>query len=104
MRGEESPAIAGRIRALEERWGRPVMLRGVQHRNPLFRGRILRRPSGIIIEYHDSPAGYFWHYQTIEELLAHLEQGHIGAVFYEGDIQYTDASLLRPDTTKQPDE
>ncbi len=88
MSGLESPAIARRVAEAEDAIGRRIVLRGTRHRNRKFRGRIAVRPTCVLVEYRDDTAGYFWHYQIIEELLDHLLQGRLNVVVYEGDIQY----------------
>lgn len=37
----------------------------------------------VLVEYRDDVAGYFWHYDIIEELLEHLEQGRLSVVLHE---------------------
>jgi len=101
--GTESPAIRRRIACLEDRLGKAVVIRGVRHRNRSFRGRILSRPGCFVVEYRDDIAGYFWHYEIIEELLNHLEHSRCNVVVYEGDIQYTDVSPNSPCNMRTPE-
>ncbi len=89
----ESTTITRWVASLEQACGKRIVLRGVRVPNPRFRGRIVERPGGIVVEYHDDTAGYFWHYGIIEELLGHLARGRSNVVLYEGDIQYADVPL-----------
>lgn len=96
MKSSESAAINRRVADLERITGKPIIIRGTRLRNPLFRGRIVERSGCIIVEYRDDVAGYFWHYEIIEELLSRLEEGRRNVVLYEGDIQYTDVQPRSP--------
>ena len=87
MRTPEPPAIANRIARIERALGKPVLTRGVRWPDKLLRGRIEERDSCILVEYRDSKAGYFWHYDILEELLALLEQGLRSVVLYDEETQ-----------------
>ena len=92
MNSNESPTIMRRLGRLGRAMGKPLVLRGVRLWDTSFRGRILEKPDRIILEYRDDTAGYFWHYEIIEELLDHVAQNHTDVVLHEGDIRHADAS------------
>lgn len=83
MSGAESAAIRRRLARAERLRGKPVVLRGMHPDEPGLKGRICERPSHLLVEYADAPAGYFWHYQTIEDLLDHVERGATNLTVYE---------------------
>ena len=64
-----------RIRRVEQRVGKPIILRGVRDPDSLWRGRLTGRPSHVLLEYRDDVVGFFWHHDIIRELLDLLEQG-----------------------------
>jgi len=64
-----------RVRALEQRLGQRLILRGVRDPDPLWRGRISWRPGYVLLEYRDATPGFFWHHDIIRELLDLVEQG-----------------------------
>ena len=43
--------------------------------HPKLRGRIRENEAEVIIEYHDSTPGFFWHIDGMEHLLTRLERG-----------------------------
>ena len=69
-----------RVRGMERRLGKRLILRGVRDPDPLWRGRLTERPSHFLLEYRDATVGFFWHHDIIRELLDRLEQGQTEAV------------------------
>jgi len=69
------PALEHKRRRAERALGVPVRIRGVRTRHPSFRGRAVRRPGCVIVEYQVAAAGYFWHVPIIEEILDRLAAG-----------------------------
>lgn len=97
MRGVESPVIAARIARLEKRLGLRVVVRGVRSPDPAFRGRLRRVPGAVVVEWRDDTAGYFWHYDILEQLLGHLERGCVSLTLRDGEAPSPDvpAQILR---------
>ena len=60
---------------LSGRIGRPVIVRGVETDNPRFRGRLSANSRRLLVEIQTSQHGYFWDYDTIEELFALATRG-----------------------------
>ncbi len=76
MSAEDLPEkLRRRIRLAEERVGRRIIVRGAKWPDPTLRGRVSQRAGAIVIEYRDDVAGYFWHFDIINELLDHVVQG-----------------------------
>lgn len=81
---EELPGRVEEQRAaVEERLGRPVVVRGVQTPDPNFRGRLRVEPGRVVVEYQISEYGYFWHIPIIEQLLARALEGECSVVLTE---------------------
>ena len=87
MRSPEPPAIADRVARIERTLGKRVLLRGVRWPDALLRGQIEDRPACVLVQYRDDAAGYFWHYDILEELLDLLEQGQRRLVLYDEEIR-----------------
>ncbi len=56
-------------RRLEQRLGATIEVRGMKPPEPRIRGRIRRRGSHVIVEYHEGTPGYFWHVEIVNYLL-----------------------------------
>jgi len=69
------PALEPKRRRAEQALGLPVRVRGVRTRDRSFRGRAVRRPGCVVVEYQVAAAGYFWHVPIIEEILDRLACG-----------------------------
>lgn len=97
MRDAESPVIAARIARLEKRLGLRVVVRGVRSPDPTFRGGLRRIPGAVVVQWRDDTAGYFWHYDIIEQLLGHLERGCVNLTLRDGEAPSADvpAHILR---------
>jgi len=93
MPSRAEPGLRQRVRAVERAAGRRIVLRNVRTSDPSFRGRIVRRPGYIVLEYRDDQPGYFWHVAIIEELLRLVELGAGSLTLYEGDRQYVEVPL-----------
>lgn len=74
-----------RLKQLEWRLGKRIVLRGVRDPDPLWRGRLTERPSHILLEYRDATGGFFWHHDIIRELLDLLEQGQTDVTLRDED-------------------
>jgi hypothetical protein len=103
VRAAESPAILREVAALEGQIGRRIALRAVREPDPSFRGRISERPGYLLVEYRDDTAGYFWHYDIIEELLRHLSRGSRSVMLCEGEIGYSHDSSRRMGAVQAPE-
>lgn len=97
MKGAESPVIAARIARLEKRLGLRVIVRGMRTTDPGLRGRLRRVPGAVVVEWRDETAGYFWHYDILEQLLGHLERGCVSLTLRDGEAPSVDvpAQTLR---------
>jgi hypothetical protein len=95
--------IDERIRRIEARTGKRVLLRAVRARNPAFRGRVSEKGARFVLEYRDETAGYFWDHDIIRELLACIEKG-IGktVTLYDGDVQYVEIPRRRARKGNRP--
>jgi hypothetical protein len=62
---------------LERRLGRPVIVREVRTGDPAFRGRLRRRAGAVILEYQVAQSGFFWHADTVQELLRRAAAGEV---------------------------
>lgn len=82
--------LDARIRQVEERLGRPLVIRTVRVEDPGFRAQVRVLGSAVIIEYVEELPGYFWGYELLEQLLDHLEAGGGSATFREGDLGHAD--------------
>ena len=69
------PPLEAKRRVLSELLCRPVVVRGIQTPDPLFRGRLTVEPGRVLIEHQVAQAGYFWHIPIIEELLDRAAAG-----------------------------
>ena len=86
-----------RVKQLEERLGKRLIVRSVRTPEEGFRGRVEVGPSTVLIEYQEDVPGYFWGYELLEELLDYVEEGRPSAVIYEGGVQYVPASMAELD-------
>ena len=86
-------ALEDRIREVEARTGKPIVVRGVRSDEPDFRGRLIARKGYYVVEYRDNVPGYFWHVPIIEELLRLIEQGQGSITLLEGNRQFMDVPL-----------
>jgi len=77
------PPLEAKRRALSELLRRPVVVRGIQTPDPLFRGRLTVEPGRVLIEYQVAQAGYFWHIPIIEEMLDRAAAGETTAELRE---------------------
>jgi hypothetical protein len=95
--------IDQRIRRIETRTGKRVLLHPVQARNPAFRGRVSERGAHFVVEYRDENPGYFWDRDIVRELLTCIEKG-IGktVTLYDGDVQYVEIPLRRARKGNRP--
>ncbi len=91
-----------RIRRLEERLAKRLIIRSVRTPEQGFRGRVEIGAHSILIEYREDTPGYFWGYELLEELLEHVEQGRPSAIIYEGGIQYVPTSLAALGQVEEP--
>lgn len=82
--------LDARIRQVERRLGRPLVIRAVRWDEPGLRARVRVGASAVIIEYVEELPGYFWGYELLEALLAHVECGGGSATFCEGDLERAD--------------
>lgn len=64
-----------RVQALEKQLGVTIVLRPLHSPDPAFRGRISRHGNRVVLEYRDRVPGFFWHYDILRELFAHVEAG-----------------------------
>ena len=87
MNSPEPPAISRRVARIERALGKRVVLRGVRWPDTSLRGRIEDRSNCVLVQYRDDTAGYFWHYDILEELLGLLEQGLLRVLLYDEDIR-----------------
>ncbi len=76
-----------RLRDLQARLGKAILVRGVHAPEPEFRGRIIERPRHIVIEYRDDNPGYFWDQDLLAELVEYLEQGRVNVTLLENDLE-----------------
>ena len=90
MRSAESPVIAARVARLEKLLGLRILVRGVRFSDPSFRGRLRRVPGAVVVEWRDDTAGYFWHYDILEQLLGHLERGCVSLTLRDGEAPSVD--------------
>jgi len=91
-------ALEQRIKAIEARVGKRIILRGLRVPGGRFRGRIMERARYIVVEYRDTLPGFFWHYSLIEELLDCIEQGRGSVTLFDGNVQY----ISGPPPHRQP--
>jgi len=78
MTTEELPEpLQARVAAVERALRRPVIVRAAVWDDPTLRGRLARRAGALVLEYRDDGVGCFWRYDTIAELLDHLEHGDL---------------------------
>ena len=82
-----------RVRGLEARLGKRIIIRSVRTPEEEFRGRVKIGARAVLIEYQEDTPGYFWGYELLEELLDYVEEGGPSAVIYEGGIHYVPVSL-----------
>jgi len=82
-----------RVRRLEERLGKRLIVRSVCTPEEGFQGRVEIGARTVLIEYREDTPGYFWGYELLEELLDYVEEGRPSAIIYEGGIQYVPTSL-----------
>jgi hypothetical protein len=95
--------IDQRIKRLESRTGKRVLLRPVRARNPSFRGRVAEKRDHFVLEYRDETAGYFWDHDIVRELLTCIEEGVGRSVtLYDGDVQYVEVPLRHARKGDQP--
>ena len=80
-------ALDEHIRQVEERLGRPLVIRTVRVEDPDFRAQVRVGPSAVIIEYVEELPGFFWGYELLEELLEYVEQGGGSADFYRDGVR-----------------
>jgi hypothetical protein len=85
--------IDERVRAIEKRCGKRIVLRGVRTNKAHFRGRLTERHRHIVLEYRDDKPGDFWHYKIIEELLDLVEKRSGNIILYEGEYQYVEVPV-----------
>jgi hypothetical protein len=76
-----------RVRQLEHRLDLRIILRPVHVPDTRFRGRILKRPGRIVLEYRDEVPGFFWDYDILRELFAHLETGETDLSLYDEETR-----------------
>lgn len=93
MRRPAEPHLRERVLTAERATGKRIVLRNVRTADPSFRGRIVRRPGYVVLEYRDDQPGYFWHVPIVEELLRLVELGAGSVTLYEGDRQYVELPL-----------
>jgi hypothetical protein len=44
----------------------------------------------VVVEWRDDTAGYFWHYDILEQLLGHLERGCVSLTLRDGEAPSVD--------------
>lgn len=95
--------IDERIKQVEARTGKQVILRAVRTRNPAFRGRATEKRTHFVLEYRDENPGYFWDRDVIRELLTCVEKG-VGktVTLYDGDVQYVEIPRRRARKGNRP--
>lgn len=86
-------SLKDRIKQLEARLGKRLIIRSVRTPEQGFRGRVEVGIRTVLIEYQEDVPGYFWGYELLEELLDYVEEGRPSAIIYEGGIQYVPASM-----------
>jgi len=79
--------LTRRIHELEDRLGTTVVLRPLHAPDPEFRGRITHKAGRVLIEYRDDTPGFFWHHDTIGELLDLIECGIGDFTLYDHEPQ-----------------
>ncbi len=77
--------LTRRLEELEEKLGLRIILRPVHVPEQDFRGRIIKRGDRIVLEYRDEVPGFFWHYDILRELFAHLEAGRFDVALYDDE-------------------
>lgn len=83
------PDIDARMRRIERKTGKPVILRAVRPGCPCFRGRVTELSKYFLVEYRDETAGFFWDHDLIRELLTCIEERRGQRItLYDGDVQY----------------
>lgn len=95
--------IDERIKRIEARTGKRILLRPVRVRNPAFRGRVCEKRTHFVLEYRDENPGYFWHHDVLRELLTCIERD-VGktVTLYDGDVQYVEIPLRRARKGNRP--
>ena len=78
--------LDARIHQVQQRVGKPLLIRTVRTDEPDFRARVQVRASAVIIEYVEELPGYFWGYELLEELLDYVEDGGGSATFHADEL------------------
>lgn len=72
------PGLKKRLKEVETKIGKPIILRAVRLPEQNMRGRVTDKRSHILLEYRDDVPGFFWDVDVIRELLTALEEGRTG--------------------------
>ena len=79
--------VEGRVRELEAWLGLRIILRPVHVPDTRFRGRIVKGANRVVLEYRDEVPGFFWSYDILRELFAHLEKGELDVALYDEEAR-----------------
>ena len=79
--------VEGRVRELEARLGLRIILRPVHVPDTRFRGCIVKGANRVVLEYRDEVPGFFWSYDILRELFAHLEMGELDVALYDEEAR-----------------
>lgn len=72
---KEKPDIESKRRQVESQIGKPIVIRGIRTDDPHLRGRVTPKSGYLLLEYQVSIPGFFWHFETIEQLLDRIAAG-----------------------------
>jgi len=76
---EPSPSDVERVTALK------VCIRGVRWEDERMRGRLRQVNDVLYVEFRDDNPGYFWHIDTVRELLRLAMLGHRNIELYDDE-------------------
>ena len=74
------PLLEQKRKAVQEKLGLPVVVRGLRTPDASWKGRLYRRRGRIIIEYQVSQVGFFWHAPIVDQLLKAAAEGELEMV------------------------